>query len=121
MLAKFKNSALSTLSSNINSSQLTITVSDASVFPIINSVDEYFMIVVSSNSSTYEIMKVTGMSGNNFVVVRGQENTTALSFNSGAVVNNRLTSEVLNNLDTEIVNTVTKTILSGFSRSFFFS
>ncbi len=105
MKAKFKNSASTTLSNNINTSQTSITVTNASVFPTINTANnEYFTAVISSSNTNYEIVKVTAVntSTNTLTIARNQEDSTAKSFNSGALISNRITAGSL----TELVGSV---------------
>ncbi len=96
MAAKFKNAASSTLASGIDASQTSITVTDGSVFPSIT-VPDYFIAVISSNSTTFEIVKVTAVSGNTLTVERNQESSGAKTFNSGALIQNRITAGELGN------------------------
>jgi hypothetical protein len=101
MKAKFKNSASTTLSTAINTSQTSITVSNASVFPSINSANnEYFVAVISSSNTNYEIVKVTevNLNNNTLTIARNQEDSTAKSFSSGALISNRITAGSLQEL-----------------------
>src|SRR5690625_1303855 len=82
MFVNASNNAVAKLSSNINSSQTSLTVDDASIFP-----DAPFLITVNE-----EIMRVTSLSGNSLTVQRGREGTSASSHNAGSNVENNFTA-----------------------------
>ncbi len=88
---KFSNQASTALVDPILSTDNTLVVEDASVFPMI-AADEYFIVCVASSSAGYEIMKVVGVEDNTLTVVRAQEGTSVKDFPSGASVENRLTA-----------------------------
>ena len=93
MAIVFKNNASTTLSAALSSSATSISVADATKLPSITG-DEYFFCTIDDGSNV-EIVKVTGISSNTLTVVRAQDNTTALSFSSGDIVEQRLTAAVL--------------------------
>lgn len=100
MLAKFKNSALTTISSSIDNTQTSVAVTDSSVFPSFNSANgEYFLAIITDSITNYEIVKVIAISGNTLTVIRGFESTTAKSFLSGARIINKLTAGFLNGIE----------------------
>src|SRR5690625_2697702 len=82
MFVNASNNAVAKLSSNINSSQTSLTVDDASIFP-----DAPFLITVNE-----EIMRVTNVSSNTLTVQRGREETSASSHNAGSNVENNFTA-----------------------------
>src|SRR5690625_626453 len=92
MFVNASNNAVAKLSSNINSSQTTLTVDDASIFP-----DAPFLITVNE-----EIMRVTSVSGNSLTVQRGREGTSASSHNAGNNVENNFTAGTYQALVDEI-------------------
>src|SRR5690625_1835933 len=92
MFVNASNNAVAKLSSNINSSQTTLTVDDASIFP-----DAPFLITVNE-----EIMRVTSVSGNSLTVQRGREGTSASSHNAGSNVENNFTAGTYQALVDEI-------------------
>ena len=94
---KFSNQASTTLVDPILSTDNTIVVKDALVFPTI-AADEYFIVCVASSSAGYEIMKVVGVEDNTLTVVRAQEGTSVKDFPSGASVENRLTAGSLHSV-----------------------
>lgn len=67
MAEQFANSATSTLSGSIDASQTVLTVQNGSVYPL----GPQFRLRIEQ-----EILLVTGVSGNQFTVVRGVEGTT---------------------------------------------
>src|SRR5690625_7967956 len=87
MFVNASNNAVAKLSSNINSSQTTLTVDDASVFP-----DTPFLVTVNNNRHNMEIMRVTNVSSNTLTVQRAQEGTTAQSHEAGSIVENNFTA-----------------------------
>jgi hypothetical protein len=92
---KLTNKATSTLAANINNSQTSIAVtsSTGSRFPSLSGGDWFPIIVVAADG--YEIMRATARSGDTLTVTRGQEGTTARSFDAGAIVDLRLTAAAL--------------------------
>lgn len=106
MTEQFANLAQSTLTAPISASQTTITVANASTFPLLG----VFRIVVQSfdsvtgiATSAPEIMKVTGVAGNSFTVQRAAESSAiypARAFSAGAQVTHILTAAVMQALST---------------------
>ena len=93
MAIVFKNNASTTLSAALSSSATSITVADATKLPSITG-DEYFFCSIDDGSNI-EIVKVTGVSSNTLTIVRAQDNTTAQTFSSGDIIEQRLTAAVL--------------------------
>src|SRR5690625_5856217 len=87
MFVNASNNAVAKLSSNINSSQTSLTVDDASIFP-----DAPFLVTVNNNRHNMEIMRVTNVSSNTITVQRGREGTSASSHNVGSNVENNFTA-----------------------------
>lgn len=100
---KLKNSAITSISSNITPSLTIIPVVDSTKLPQISS-GEYFVAVITDSPTSYEFVKVTGISGNNLTVVRAFEGTSGKAFSSGSVISSRLTagqmSDILNDINT---------------------
>jgi|SRR5690625_585699 len=92
MFVNASNNAVAKLSSNINSSQTSLTVDDASIFP-----DAPFLITVNE-----EIMRVTNVSSNTLTVQRGREGTSASSHNVDSNVENNFTAGTYQALVDEI-------------------
>ena len=87
------NNASTTLASGINDSATSITVSSATGFPSISG--SQFFYVTLDDATNVEIVKVTGVSGTTFTVVRAQDDTSAAAFSTGAAVAMRITKLVL--------------------------
>jgi hypothetical protein len=106
---KFANNATTTLASGINSSvtSLTVATGTGSLFPTLGAGD-YFYCTLSNLVGGIEIIKVTARSTDTFTMSRGQDNTTATSWNAGDKVELRLVAATLNDFpkDDE-VNTFT--------------
>ena len=121
MAVKFANNVSTTLSSAINASQTTISVTDASGLPTLSSGDYIYLTIDTDSSPTLEVVKVTAISSNSLTVVRGQDGTTASSFSAGVKVELRVTAAALDDIssaaDTESVSkdgdTMTGDLLFG--------
>lgn len=78
----FKNNASTTLSGSINNTQTAVTVTSGAGFPVPSGSDYFYATMYEVSGGTevnVEIVKVTGVSGNNWTIVRGQDGTTARS------------------------------------------
>lgn len=95
MALKLANNAASTLAAPISASatSLTLTTGGGSDFPILGTNDYTIVTIVSAgNPNTFEIIKVTAISGDSFTtIVRAQEGTTALNWNANDLVQTRPT------------------------------
>lgn len=74
------NSPEATLTSDINSTQTTITVSDANIIPEVPNI-----LVIGGNTDNPETVKVTGKNGNTLTVERGFQGVPR-SWNAGTIV-----------------------------------
>jgi hypothetical protein len=86
-LRQFTDNANATLAAGISSgaTSLSVTSGEGSLFPTITG-SQYFVatLIKAATPTTFEIIKVTGRSGDSFTsIVRAQEGTTALSWNAG--------------------------------------
>lgn len=87
----FSNNAKTTLASSVQPSDTTIQVANASLFPK-PTTGQYFYVTIDTGS-TYEIIKVTGVSGNTFTgCTRGLENTTAGTYQAATRIELRATA-----------------------------
>ena len=113
MAVKFSNNATTTLASAINNTQTTITVTDASKFPTLGAGDyTYVTLDADAVPAVREVVKVTAIAGNVFTVVRGQDGTSAASFNAGVFIELRLTAALLNDV-ADLPLSVSTTTASG--------
>ena len=109
MAVKFSNNAVSTLSAGISNSATSLSVASASSFPTLGASDyTYVTLAEASNSSAFEIVKVTAISGTTFTIVRAQQSTTARAFSSGDKVELRVTAALLEEAIDEADYTVTQ-------------
>jgi hypothetical protein len=76
------NNPVTTLSSGINSSVTSLSVTSAAAFPSVGP----FTIKIDT-----ELLRVTGVSGTTFTVTRAQESTTAASHSTAATVSLQIT------------------------------
>ncbi len=94
MAEQLSNNAVSNLSADISEFDTSLTVDDASAFPVSGD----FRIICGD-----EIMLVTGVVGNTFTVTRALENTNDVAHAGGAVVAHVLTAGGLDALIDEAV------------------
>ncbi len=103
---RFANGGLSSLSAGIDNDDRWLTVGSAAGFPA----EGNFRIIVDT-----EIMLVARVLGNSFLVVRGQEGTSAASHDAGAAVYHVLTAGALAARDSDqaVVGTVANRDAAG--------
>lgn len=89
-LYKYENNAADTLNGSIDASQITITLNDASEFPVIGVGEAYWITV--TDGVNLEIMLVTDdASTPTLTVTRGQQGTSGTAFADASPVAQRLT------------------------------
>jgi hypothetical protein len=93
MTIKFTNNATSTLASGINDSVTSMSVAggQGGLFPTLSGADVFY-VTLSNTSGANEIVKVTVRSTDTFTIVRAQDSTSALSWNTGDKVELRATA-----------------------------
>jgi hypothetical protein len=95
------NNAYSVLATTINSTatSLSVTAGQGARFPAASvGSGDYFYATLLDVANNIEIVKVTNRSTDTFTVVRGQDGTTARSYNSGSRVELRVTAALLGDL-----------------------
>lgn len=100
-MAIVRNLATVKTTANITSSATSIPVNRTNVFGTVqNPLDNPFYVTIMpasgsepANTTNSEIALVTGISGTNLIVTRGQRSTTARAFTSGAIVTNGIYAE----------------------------
>jgi hypothetical protein len=105
----FKNLSQTTLTASMDATQTTLTVASASNFPTSGN----FRVIVD-----FEIMKVTGVSGTTFTVVRGDGGTTGATHANAAPLAGIMTKESLETIRGESVvgGSVGATYASNFTQ-----
>ena len=95
----FTNNAATTLASGITNvaTSLTVASGTGALFPALSG-SQYFWCTLANNAGTVEIVKVTARSTDTFTITRAQDNTSAVSWNSGDKVELRLVAAALNDL-----------------------
>ncbi|CAB4240581.1 hypothetical protein UFOVP38_16 [uncultured Caudovirales phage] len=95
----FTNNAATILAGSVTNSATSLTVSTGAgaLFPTLSG-SKYFWCTLSNMGGVTEVVKVTARSGDVFTIVRGQDNTSAVAWNSGDKVELRLVAAALNNL-----------------------
>jgi hypothetical protein len=87
----YANNAKTTLASSVQPTDTTLQVANASLFPT-PTAGQHFYVTIDTGS-TYEIIKVTGVSGNSFTgCSRGQESTIAGTYQAATRVELRVTA-----------------------------
>ena len=95
MAIKYVNNAFATLLTSITSGSFSLTVAfgKGALFPVLSAGTDYFYCTLSNVAGTlFEIVLVTAVTGDTFSISRGQDNTTALAWNAGDLVELRLVS-----------------------------
>lgn len=85
----YANNAVGTLASGMTNVQTTLTLNPgfASLFPSPTPPQIFYVTITDAATQTLkEIVKVTAVSGNIFSIVRAQDGTTALSWNTNDIV-----------------------------------
>lgn len=100
----FYNNFITTLTAGINSSVTIVPVS--SVLGLTLPFGREIRATISSGSSV-EIVTITGITGTNLTVVRGEEGTSATAFSTGAALSIRVTAGTLDEIVAQL-----RTILS---------
>jgi hypothetical protein len=94
----FANNAKTTLVANISSTDTSLQVVDASVFPTPGA-NEYFLVTLEVGTQI-EIVRIVGKAGNNLYMAgvggRAQEGTVAVAFPAASRVEARITRDTLN-------------------------
>lgn len=98
-LIEFSNNAVTAVSGSISTSATSVNVANGAIFPAL-SAGQYFMMTHINGTSTLpdEIVKVTAIAGDTLTIVRGQEGTSAVIWNSGDTVASFLTAGVMSAL-----------------------
>ena len=97
----FSNKFSTTLSSGINNSVTSLSVASATGFPSLSGGAHTYVTLDNGDSTTIEVVKVTAISSTTLTIVRGQDNTSAAAFSTGAKVELRLTTALLQDVKDE--------------------
>jgi len=93
MPSLFTNNALTTITVGITAVSTSVTVNDASAFPLSVGQDYFYITMQDAVAGTHiEIAKVTAVTGNTFTIVRGLEGTSPYAFQPGDKLELRLTA-----------------------------
>jgi len=91
----FANNIETTLASSLTDSATSMTVTSAAGMPAPTGSD-YFLLTLCKRSnnveSSFEVVKVTGVSGTTLTIVRAQEDTSGTAYSSGDIASLRLTA-----------------------------
>ena len=92
----FLNNYKTTLAAALSSTATVMTVATTTGLPSSLASGQFIPLILtpaSSPGSVYEIVYVTGISGANLTVTRGEENTSALTWNTGDILYSTNTAE----------------------------
>ena len=114
MTIKFTNNATSTLALSIiqTDTSVTLATGDGSKFPSL-STGEYYYSTIFTSDTVFEIIKVTARTGDVLTVVRGQEGTAALTWNSGTPIAHRVTAQSLKDISSNVISLSTTGVFKG--------
>lgn len=112
------NNADTTLAADLPALATSVSVVNASRFPVIvpGSGDWFYVTISNVDFSIFEILKVTARAGNILTVVRGQDDTTALAWSASASHSVFHGANVQNLRD--IVSAASDADMTTFSRPF---
>lgn len=118
---KFSNNAGTIISADVTSDATSILVDDASKFPTLGAGDWCYATIIGSFG--IEIVKVTAITGNNMVVERAKDNTSALTFTSSdrfelrnnAAMFEDITAAAVISLNHSAITTVTDAGISTYN------
>jgi hypothetical protein len=109
MTQLFANNAYSSLAANASNATTTLTLATGTGarFPLPTGGNYFLLTLVgldsNANESSWEIVKVTARSTDTLTVVRAQESTTAVAWNTGTRVESRATAGTLSTFLTNVV------------------
>lgn len=109
MVIKFSNNARSGLAANVLATDTSITVVDASVFPLLVPGDVLYLTIANTTNTVNEIIKCTAITGNTLTVSRGEEGTTPTDWTIHDNVSSRLTAELLETITARAYNSIDTT------------
>jgi hypothetical protein len=103
MAVLLKNNVSSTLATGATASDTAIVVADGSQFPSPTG-EDYFFATLVSPAGMVEVVKVTARVGNSLTVVRAQDDSSAASFQVGALVEMRVNAASIQNRLSDFVS-----------------
>ena len=119
MAIKFSNNASAELATALTAYATTLTVREGygEKFPSLSEGDYFYVTLVGD--STMEIVKVTATSGDTFTIVRAQDNTEALEFSEGSLVELRITAATFSDISNtfNVLTTKVDTDISNLNTS----
>ena len=101
----FANNAAGTLSAGITAAatSLTLNAGQAAAFPAPTAPDTFYATLTDqATQSLIEVVSVSNVSGSTFTIARGQDGTTAQSWNAGDIVSHRANAAVLRLLNSVV-------------------
>lgn len=80
---------------NVGDDEVRVIAGHGVRFPVIDTAGDWFPLAVENENGDIEIMRATGRNGDVITVLRGEEGSTERGFQSGALVELRLTVAAL--------------------------
>jgi hypothetical protein len=101
MALLFSNNASAELAAALTADATTLYVEEGkgSYFPVISTEGDYFYVTLVGDS-VMEIVKVTSTEGDTFTIVRAQDNTEAVAFAIGDLIELRITAAAFKDINT---------------------
>lgn len=104
MALQFTNDARATLATGITDVDVSLTVSsgDGASFPLVTSPDTFYITLENIVTGVFEVCLVTSHEGgtpDTFTITRGQDNTTAVAWVAGDLVELRVCAAVLDSFE----------------------
>jgi hypothetical protein len=119
MSRTWANNAITSIVGNISDTATLINVVDGTVFtPVPTPTNE--MTAVIEQGTSWEVVHITNVVGNQLTIVRGREGTTATSFLDGAQIANVVTKAVMDEVETAIAGGSTRPVIVGSVAGFYF-
>jgi hypothetical protein len=114
----FSNNAASTLASGITNvaTSLTLTTGSGTLFPALSGGD-WFMLTLTqaASESSWEVVKVTAITGDVLTIVRAQEGTAAAAWSAADKAELRVTASALNGKQNTLVSGTSIKTINGAS------
>ncbi len=114
MKIKLSSNTYTKLAAGISDSATTITVQDASKFPVINPGDnEYFYLDIINATGDYETIKVTNVNTNTLTAVREQGGTSRRAFLQNDICGLRVNKAVIDAVAAELLASLETQVFSS--------
>ena len=118
---KFTNNASTQLTQTLLATDTVLYVgtNSASIFPKLDTTDDYFLLTLFDVDKNREVVKCTSRTDDSCTVVRAQEGTTARTFQAGTLVELRLTADSITKVaeDASVTKPHASTVASDYGQA----